>query len=114
MNISKKIIVADGTTIPTAGQGNVTLNSSLPIQQVLDVPNLSNNLISVNQLTKVLNCCVIFSPHKCEFQAQDTRKMIGVVEECNRLHYLKKSSVFTKGEQPILACSSQPTLVTKM
>ena len=67
MSVSKKITVANGNTIPIASQGNVIFNSSLPIQQVLHVPNLSNNLISVHQLNKNLNCHVIFSPHTCEF-----------------------------------------------
>lgn len=64
---SKRITVANGNTIPTVGQGSVTLSPLLPIQQVLHVPNLSTNLIFVHQLTKDLNCCVIFSPHACEF-----------------------------------------------
>lgn len=52
MSISKKTTVVNGNTTSIIGQGNVTLNSSLPIQQVLYVPNISNNLIFVHQLTK--------------------------------------------------------------
>ena len=106
MSSSKKITIANGDAIPIASHGNAILNSSLPIQHVLHVPNLSNNLISVHQLTKDLNCRVMFSPNKCEFQALDMGKKIGVVEEWNGLYYLKTSNSFTKGEQPILACSS--------
>ena len=73
--------MANGNTIPIAGHGNVNLNLSLPMQHVLHVPNLSNNLISVHKLTKDLNCCVVFFPNKYELQALDTGKKIGLGEE---------------------------------
>ena len=58
----KQIIIANGTSIPIKGQGRVTLSPNLPVKQVLHIPNLSTNLISVHQFTKDLNCRVIFSP----------------------------------------------------
>ena len=108
MSNSKRITVANGLTVPIADQGSVTLSPLLPIQQVLNVPNLSTNLISVHQLTKDLNCRVIFSHHACEFQALDSGKMIGAVEEWNGLYYLKRDHEFTTWDKLILACSLQP------
>jgi len=40
--------------------------------------------------------------------------MIGAAEEWNGLYYLKKNNVFTKGDQPILAYTSQPTLTIEI
>ena len=57
----KQIVIADGTSIPIKGQGQVTLSPKLSVQRVLHVPNLSTNLISVHQLTKDLNCRIILS-----------------------------------------------------
>ena len=62
LGIPKHITIANGTFIPIKGQGKVILSPILPIKQVLHVPNLSTNLISIHQLIKELNCRVIFSP----------------------------------------------------
>ena len=85
LGTSKRITIANGNSIPMTGQGRVTLSLVLPTKQVLHIPNLSTNLIYVHQLTKDLNCRVIFSPHTGEFQALEMEKMIGAAEEQNGL-----------------------------
>ena len=87
---TKQIIIANGTSIPIKGQGRITLSPNLPIKQVLDVPNLLTNLISVHQLTEDLNYRVIFSPHSCEFPEIATGRMMGAAEEKNGLYVLKR------------------------
>ena len=45
----------------------------------------------------------------CEFQAMDTRKMIGVAKEQNELYYLTKESHYPTAGQLRVARSSQST-----
>ena len=57
--------VANGTFSSIIGQGIASI-TPLTLQNVLHVPNLSCNLLSVNKITKDLNCFVTFSdiPHR--------------------------------------------------
>jgi hypothetical protein len=58
-----KISIVDGTNLPIAGIGVVRLNDTT-LNDVLLVPKLSENLISVGQLVEN-NCHVIFSSDGC-------------------------------------------------
>jgi len=53
----------------------------LNLKDVLYVPNLSNNLISVKKLTHDLKCFVTFFPTHCVFQDLAIGRMIGTVKE---------------------------------
>lgn len=64
---SKKISTTDGTLITIVDQGDV-LNSKFVLKNVLHLPKLSVNLVSVHKLTKDLNYIVSFSSTHCEFQ----------------------------------------------
>ncbi|RDY11660.1 hypothetical protein CR513_03650, partial [Mucuna pruriens] len=46
----KLITVVNGDHVPITGSGNVQLHSSLPLYNVLHVPKLANNLISIHRL----------------------------------------------------------------
>jgi len=83
------IIVADGTSIPINGPGNVSLLSSFSLKDVVYVPKLFNNVISVQKQTHDLNCSVTFSTH-CAFQDL-TSGTIGVVKEQRDNFYTKNS-----------------------
>ncbi|RDX84008.1 hypothetical protein CR513_35006, partial [Mucuna pruriens] len=52
MKVSKEqpIIVANGDHVPIVGYGNIQLQSSLSLYNVLHVPKLANNLISIHRL----------------------------------------------------------------
>lgn len=93
---NRKISTADGSLSTVAGQGNVLINQALTLKNVLHVPNLSTNLLSIHKLTKDLNCNVIFYPSYCIFQDQGTGKMIGHAREKNGLYYLEESSGQTR------------------
>jgi len=64
---SRKISVADGSLTTVAGLGDVKLSPEFNLRQVLHVPKLISNLISIQKLTKDMNCCVTFFPSYCEF-----------------------------------------------
>ncbi|RDX88727.1 hypothetical protein CR513_29635, partial [Mucuna pruriens] len=66
LKISKKqlIIVANGDHVPIVGSGNVQLQSSLSLHNILHVPRLANNLISIHMLIQDWNCLItIFFSH---------------------------------------------------
>ena len=89
---NRKIVVADGSSVTVAGQGTVNLQPSLYLKNVLHVPKLSTNLISIHQITKDLNCKVTFFSTHCIFQDQITGRMIGLAKERNGLYYLEDMS----------------------
>ncbi|KAF2322304.1 hypothetical protein GH714_010849 [Hevea brasiliensis] len=86
---NKKIKVADGSSIIIAGHGNINLTLSISLQNVLHVPRLSTNLISIYQLTKNLNCCITFFDTHCIFQDKVSGKTIGSARQENGLYYLE-------------------------
>ena len=65
---NRKIVVADGTTTTVAGIGDVQVTSNLVLENVLHVPQLSTNLVSIQKLTQDLSCRVIFDASFCEFK----------------------------------------------
>ncbi|KAJ9544807.1 hypothetical protein OSB04_024514 [Centaurea solstitialis] len=62
------------------------------LDSVLVVPSLSSNLLSVSQITKALNCYVIFWPNYCVFQDIATHKTLGCGTRKGRLYYLEDDS----------------------
>ena len=86
---NKKIATADGTLITVAGQGDVVINQNLALKNVLHVPKLSTNLVSIHKLRKDLNCMVTFSSTLCKFQEKNTETMIGLARERNGLYFLR-------------------------
>ncbi|BFG28235.1 hypothetical protein CerSpe_145090 [Prunus speciosa] len=81
--------IADGSITPVEGAGSLSLSSTLPLSSVLHVPNLSNNLLSISQITNMLNCSVIFFSTHCIFQDLLTKKTIGIGKERGGLYYLE-------------------------
>lgn len=88
----KKITMADVSTTIVAGQGDIVINKILALKNVLHVPKLFTNLLSIQKLTKDSNCNVVFNGSHCIFQELGTRRMIGHAREKNSLYYLEESS----------------------
>ena len=86
---NKKIKVADGSLITVAGQGTVAFSSSLILKNVLHVPNLTVNLLSIHKITQELNCHVTFFNDHCVFQDQTKGRMIGQARATEGLYLLK-------------------------
>ena len=55
------IKTADGSFSPIKGSGSVLINDNLLLEDVLFVPNLACNLVSVSKLSKNLNCSLQFT-----------------------------------------------------
>jgi hypothetical protein len=81
------ITVADGSHARVVGIGNIDLQPSFKLQSVLHVPTLSNNLISIHQLTRDQNCKVTFFASHCVFQDLTSGQTIGIAKEKEGLYY---------------------------
>ena len=75
---NRKITIADGTTSMVAGIGNFQITHILILKNVLHVPCLSTNLISIHKLTSDLMCHAVFSASSCEFLDKNSGKKIGL------------------------------------
>ena len=81
--------IADGTHSKVVGKGTIIVYKDITLNDVLYVPKVDCNLLSISKITKDLRCVTKFYPHLCEFQALDSRKTIGNAEECAGLYLLR-------------------------
>ena len=82
---NKKIAVANGSLATVAGFRDIYITPTFILKNVLHVPKLSANLISIQKLTHDLKCYAIFFPSYCVFQEQGSRRRIGLAKERNGL-----------------------------
>nr|KYP51610.1 Retrovirus-related Pol polyprotein from transposon TNT 1-94 [Cajanus cajan] len=87
-NREQLIKVANGQGVPICGSGNIILESSIVLKNVLHVPQLVNNFISVQKLTKDLNCSVTFFSTRV-FQDLATGKTILTAKDQSELYLLE-------------------------
>lgn len=83
---TRKISIADGTTATVAGVGDIIITPRLVLKNVLHVPKLTTNLVSIQKLTRDLNCHVTFYPSYCDFQDQGSGRRIGRAKEKDGLY----------------------------
>lgn len=81
-----------GTSSSLTSVGSTTLTPTMRLNDVLCVPGLSLNLLSVSKLTHDLHCSAHFYPDHCVFQDQLTKKQIGEGRERNGLYYMEPVS----------------------
>jgi len=74
--ISYLITVANRSKVASQGVGQVYLSPSLNLNFVLFIPYYPNNLISLSQLTRSLNCFVTFTANSFAIQGHDTGRLI--------------------------------------
>lgn len=101
----QKVQLADGTFSTVAGKGKIRLSQSIFLQDVLHVPKLTYNLISVSKLTNDLSCGANFSKHACVFQDLETGKKIGSARVSHGLYYLAVSSLQNNVSLPMCLSS---------
>lgn len=88
----QKVQLAKGTFFTVAGKGTICLSPTIFLQDVLHIPKLIYNLVSVCKLTTDLLCSVNFSKNACVFQDLKTGRRIGSVRVSDSLYYLSVSS----------------------
>jgi len=86
---SSTVRITDGTHSKVVGKGTIIVSKDIMLNDVLYVPKLDCNLLSISKITKDLHRVTKFHPHLCEFQALDSRKTIGNAEECVGLYLLR-------------------------
>lgn len=93
---NRKIKVADGSLINVVGQGTVVFSSMLILKDVLHVPKLSVNLLSISKITQDLNCHETFFNDRCIFQDQTMGRMIGQARAMEGLYLLKDKDSYSE------------------
>ena len=81
----------NGEQVMALKEGSVCLGKHIKLDNVLYVPNLNCNLISVSQLLDGSNCTVQFTNKICVIQDRTSRMVIGAGEQCKGLYYLKSA-----------------------
>ena len=64
---NRKIHIAYGTFSVIAGSGTVRVSPTITFENVLHVPKLLCNLLSISHITKDLDCHAYFSSSNCQF-----------------------------------------------
>ena len=88
---NKKIAVANGSLATVAGFGDIYITPTLILKNILYVPKLLANLVSIQKLTHDLKCYAIFFPFYCVFQEQGSGRRIGLAKERSGLYHLESS-----------------------
>ncbi|RDX76965.1 hypothetical protein CR513_42985, partial [Mucuna pruriens] len=93
LKVSKKqlITIANGDHVPIAESGNVQLHSFLSLHNVLHVPKLANNLISIHRL-KDWNWAMTFFRSHCDHELTIGRT-IGIAKVQDGLYYLQHTKI---------------------
>lgn len=99
--VPKRVKVANGESIDILGHGNIRLSDTLMLKQVLYVPKLDCNLVSVRQLMSDNCCLTLFTPFECFFLPSSSfcfqgktmkeemiQRMIGSANHCKGLYVL--------------------------
>jgi len=89
LSCNQHINVANGFNTHIIGCGNIHLQPSFSLKNVLHISKLSNNLLSIHKITQDLNRPVIFFHSHCVFQDLATGRTIGIAKEQGRLYYLQ-------------------------
>lgn len=79
----------DGQQVLAVKEGDVNLTKTITLTNVLFVPKLTCNLISVSQLSDDLKYYVLTNSSTCAIQDLQTREVIGTGERRDGLYYLR-------------------------
>lgn len=78
----------NANVIHTNYVGTVFFNNDFYLIDVLYIPNICTNLISIPKLTKHLQCQIIFDSHQCFIQGIHTLRRIGAADLVHGLYVL--------------------------
>ncbi|KAA0035089.1 Beta-galactosidase [Cucumis melo var. makuwa] len=81
-------LTADGSLAPIAGKGQIVPFDGFALQNVLHVPKLSYNLLSISKITHELHCKAIFLPESVYFQDMSSGRTIGTARHSRGLYIL--------------------------
>ena len=75
----------------SAKEGTIKLSDNLKIKNVLYVPDLDCNWLSISQLVDESNCDVYFIGKLCAIQDRTSKMLIGVGEPRDGLYYFREA-----------------------
>ncbi|XP_038997410.1 uncharacterized protein LOC120122339 [Hibiscus syriacus] len=87
-DISCSVRTADGSLSPVKGSGSIRINSHITLSNVLFVPSLTCNLLSISKLSTDLGCTSHFTRDYCEFQDLTSGMVIGNARRCGGLYII--------------------------
>ncbi|KNA05415.1 hypothetical protein SOVF_190600, partial [Spinacia oleracea] len=79
----------NGKQVMATKEGTVILSENLTLSNVLYVPDLKCNLISVSQLLVNSHCNVTFTNKLCVIQDRNSRTLIGAGEQSDEVYWFK-------------------------
>ncbi|KAM1681408.1 hypothetical protein ACFX2K_038957 [Malus domestica] len=82
------VLLPSGEQAPIALTGDLSLNSTFLLRDVLCVPTFNVDLMSVSRITGGLNCSVTFFSTWCILQDLTTKRTIGLGKQRGGLYYL--------------------------
>ncbi|KAA0067137.1 Cysteine-rich RLK (RECEPTOR-like protein kinase) 8 [Cucumis melo var. makuwa] len=85
---NEEIRIADDSLAPIADKGQIVPFDGFSLQNVLHVPKLSYNLLSISKITRELHCKVIFLPESVYFQDMSSGRTIGTARHSRGLYIL--------------------------
>ncbi|KAA0041009.1 reverse transcriptase [Cucumis melo var. makuwa] len=83
---NEKIRIADGSLSPIAGKGQIVVFDSFSLHNVLHVPKLSYNLLSISKITRELHHKATFLPESVRFQDLNSGRTIGTARHSRELY----------------------------
>ncbi|KAA0042054.1 myosin-9 isoform X2 [Cucumis melo var. makuwa] len=104
-------LTADGSLAPIAGKGQIVPFGDFALQNVLHVPKLSYNLLSISKITRELHCKTIFLPESVYFQDMSSGRTIGTARHSRGLYILDDDtscSSLSRAKQHRVSFPSQP------
>ncbi|KAE8692073.1 hypothetical protein F3Y22_tig00110860pilonHSYRG00043 [Hibiscus syriacus] len=110
---NQRVYIGNGTSMPISRIGSISsivTSHPLPLSDVLLVPNLTKNLLSISNLTRENNCLITFSSSSFTIHDLATRTVVGV-KRCEKGLY-----VLDRGHASFLSslskCTSRASSVT--
>ncbi|KAA0040884.1 Beta-galactosidase [Cucumis melo var. makuwa] len=89
---NEEIWIADCSLAPIAGQGQIVLYDGFSLQNVLHVPKLSYNLLSISKITRELHYKATFLLESVCFQDLNLGRTIGTARHSRGLYILNDDS----------------------
>jgi hypothetical protein len=85
-----RVIVGNGSSLPVTHMGSCSPTPTLQLKDVLVVPNLTKNLLSVSKLTNDFPLVVLFTDNKFIIQNLQTQKVVASGDRVDGLYVLKR------------------------
>ncbi|TYK29954.1 reverse transcriptase [Cucumis melo var. makuwa] len=86
--VDEKIRIIDGSLAPIVEKEQISLFDGFSLHNVLHVPRISYNLLSIRKITHELNCKATFLPDSISFEDLSSGWMIGPTQHNRGLYLL--------------------------